>query len=72
MSDRLTRPSQTNQTVKPTPGALVDSAAEVSPSARRPYTAPCVLSREPLEAMANVCSPPFGKADLTCEGPLTS
>jgi hypothetical protein len=34
-----------------------DSNGQASPAARRPYEAPRVLYREPLEAMAAVCAP---------------
>jgi hypothetical protein len=46
MSDNIT------QTQQPVPAASVES--------KRPYTAPRILSAEPLEAMAATCSPQSG------------
>lgn len=38
-----------------------------SPAApRRPYHAPRILERQPIEAVAAVCSVPGGKNDPTC------
>lgn len=34
--------------------------------ARRPYRAPQILERQPIEAVAAVCSVPGGKNDPTC------
>ena len=42
---------------------------------RKPYAAPVILSREPLEAMAAVCSPTppaKGNAGLCPRGPINS
>ena len=39
--------------------------SDAKPGAKRPYTAPQILSAEPLEAAAATCAPPaggFGKA----------
>lgn len=49
------------------------SGGEPKSPGRRPYEPPRILWREPLEAVAVVCSPP-GKADVTsCPlGPITS
>ena len=33
---------------------------------RRPYQAPRILERQPIEAVAAVCSVPGGKNDPTC------
>jgi hypothetical protein len=46
-----------------------------APAARKPYSAPRILSREPLEAMAAVCRPtPPAKANAgACPiGPVNS
>lgn len=50
---------------------MIDPAAPQAPSAesgkspiegvRKPYQAPRILSREPLEAMASACAAPTGK-----------
>jgi hypothetical protein len=43
--------------------------------ARKPYAAPKIVSREPLEAMAAVCSPTppaKGNAGLCPSGPINS
>lgn len=37
-----------------------------SSPARRPYHAPRILERQPIEAVAAVCSVPGGKNDPTC------
>jgi len=34
--------------------------------ARRPYLGPRILERQPIEAVAAVCSVPGGKNDPTC------
>jgi hypothetical protein len=42
---------------------------------RRPYAAPVIVSREPLEAMAAICSPrppAKGNAGLCPRGPINS
>jgi hypothetical protein len=43
-------------------------------SVRRAYERPRILSREPLEAVAAVCSPPLGKSNpgLCPSGPISS
>jgi len=44
-------------------------------SGRKPYAAPRILSREPLEAMAAVCSPhppAKGNVGLCPRGPISS
>lgn len=43
-------------------------------SGKKPYSKPCTLSTEPLEAMAVVCSGPTAKADpISCNiGPISS
>ena len=59
----------------------LDESVETRPSqeaatrARRPYAAPRVLSREPLESVAAVCSPaPPAKSNpgLCPSGPISS
>ncbi len=46
-----------------------DRAAETTTAqgaSRRPYVAPRIVSREPLEAAANICNPAFGgKGDIS-------
>ena len=40
---------------------------------RRSYTPPCILYREPLEAMAAICSPPGkGNPGFCPQGPISS
>jgi hypothetical protein len=49
--------------------------SENEPAPKRPYEAPRVLSREPLEAVAAVCAPaPPAKANpFVCpQGPISS
>jgi hypothetical protein len=48
------------------------TAAE--PQGRRPYEAPRILHREPLEAMAAVCTPPPAKNSfgMCPSGPISS
>jgi hypothetical protein len=51
------------------------TSQEATPGARRPYAAPRVLSREPLESVAAVCSPaPPAKSNpgLCPSGPISS
>jgi hypothetical protein len=51
------------------------SIPESEPTARRkPYASPRILSREPLEAMANICRGTTAKANPgTCRlGPINS
>lgn len=43
------------------------AAEQPSGRRRRPYEKPCILWREPLEAMASECtSVPGGKSDAVC------
>ena len=60
-----------------TPGApaMPETSALPETGARRPYQAPRILFREPLEAMAAICSPhPPAKANkgLCPLGPISS
>jgi hypothetical protein len=51
-----------------------DRVGEV-PKSRKPYAAPAILSREPLEVMAAICSPhPPAKSNpgLCPSGPINS
>ncbi len=51
-----------------------DSEREAVTS-RKPYVAPRILSRDSLEAMANVCpAPPTSKSvgNIQCQGPPSS
>jgi hypothetical protein len=50
-----------------------DDKPAPSPPAKKPYEPPRIVSREPLEAVAAVCSPP-GKANPgACPtGPISS
>jgi len=53
---------------QPEPGELVGTG-------RRPYQPPCILFREPLEAMASICSPaPPAKHNVAAchTGPISS
>lgn len=62
------RPMDTRHSVAPEP-----RPSEVP--LRRPYEAPCVLFREPLEALAAVCqpSPPAKGSRAMCPtGPVSS
>src|SRR5690606_9175553 len=50
-------------------GLATASSQESPPSPRarrRPYQAPRILERQPIEAVAAVCSVPGGKNDPTC------
>lgn len=59
-----------------TPEELATAAEEAPPSdRRRPYRAPRILSREPLESVAAVCAPaPPAKSNpgLCPSGPISS
>lgn len=49
------------------------SAGEVKPAGRKRYTKPEILSRERLEALAVVCSPPSKATAIECpSGTVTS
>jgi hypothetical protein len=64
-------PDSTNLAMAAAPETPETSAT----SARRPYEAPRILFREPLEAMAAICSPhPPAKANkgLCPMGPISS
>ncbi len=53
----------------------VSDLASPAPAARRPYQAPRILFREPLEAMAAICSPhppAKGNKGLCPMGPISS
>jgi hypothetical protein len=53
----------------------VSDPGSPAPGARRPYQAPRILFREPLEAMAAICAPsPPAKANkgLCPMGPISS
>lgn len=58
-----------NDTTKSRHGQTTASSYEDTPSpvtTRRPYRAPRILERQPIEAVAAVCSVPGGKNDPTC------
>lgn len=50
-----------------------DQPSGAAPEGKKPYDPPRIVSREPLEAVAAVCSPP-GKANpgLCPSGPFAS
>ncbi len=50
-----------------------DAPSAAPPGGRRPYRKPAILSCEPMEVVAAVCSAP-GKADFAAcpSGPITS
>lgn len=47
-------------------GPRASEPTEGAPAPRRPYRAPKILERQPIEAVAAVCSVPGGKNDPTC------
>ena len=47
-------------------GPRASEPNESAPAQRRPYRAPQILERQPIEAVAAVCSVPGGKNDPTC------
>lgn len=50
-----------------------EEKTQTGPVAKKPYEAPRILSREPLEAVAAVCSPPGKSNPGTCpSGPISS
>jgi len=52
--------------------SAAETAGGASP-ARRSYTPPRILYREPLEAMAAICSPPGkGNPGFCPQGPISS
>ena len=58
-----------------TDGLAKVTAGEATPGPRRPYRAPRILSREPLESVAAVCAPaPPAKSNPgACpSGPISS
>jgi hypothetical protein len=56
-------------------GSMTDSrsAGELKPEGRKSYSKPEILSRERLEALAVVCSPPSKATTIECpSGTITS